>query len=481
MNAQQLAWIRSIVVATLVACGFFLLAVDAEEPLPPPGLPPAPGVEKTAKAGGQPYVERLLEGLSPRWQLLWDDRPLRDLRLRFHADANAARRRERPSKELRPSFGSLASGGVLPRHGSGLQDYRPELDRFDALMRMNRVSSTDFFLHGLIHYESGSFGIAARDFDQAIRLIPEPSADLLCMRGLARYGRGEIRAAWSDLDEAARRSPSSRNLNNRGAIECALGQTERGLQDISSALDLRSRDAGESRLEESLLSINRALAKSELGQLKEAQAELQSVVAKGASEPDVLAPCLLAGGLIARRLKDFPQSAAYYGILIQLKELDEFAIDGPPVPPELVKVFGEQPLPVFRVSQETLVEALVGRGLARHELNQIAPALADYSAAIRLDAQRAVAYVNRAVACLDQGDLPGAERDLQAALRLDPQDPFTWGNRGLLRIRRGEFLSGRVDLSRCLELRPELKLLVERISSRPPPKEAPRRPSPWSD
>lgn len=467
MKTRQVLRTEWLMFMAGLLCGSAGLSSQGAEPAPavPAASPPTQAAKPTAavwdvEPGAR--VERLLEELPPSRLMLWDDRVLMVLRQRLAADENVSRPRQQPSqpgsKQPRPSYGDLAPLAIKPEAaGDSLNVYRPEIARLEAVMAQDRALAADYFLHGLIHYGSGRFSVALRDFNEAIRRNPKPSDEFYGLRGLAHYGLGDYRAAWIDLNEAVKRSSNVRNLNNRGAIACALGQTERAIQDFDAALAIR-----QEAVKVGPVSINRALAMSDLGRHEQAAAELKKVI-EAPGDPDATTAANRAAGLVYRRMGDFKRSGLAYDKALVFLELDgreEFAFD-----------------------------ALIGRGLAHHELNQIAAAIDDYSKAIGLDPRRAAACVNRAVAYMDRGDLNLAERDLELALRIDPNDVYALGNRGLLKIRQGQTAAGQADLARCVELRKDLQPIIQRISGRGQPNAKPStqaqpqpfhlRPSPW--
>jgi tetratricopeptide (TPR) repeat protein len=398
---------------------------------------------------------------------MWDQRVLQDLRRRLAAEEDAARRSQQlqpRSTPWRATYGSVAPLAVPPAPAAGPHDnlsaFRREIARLEALIAGGRGSAGEYFLHGLIHYASGRWSVAVRDFDEAIRLGGNPIDQLYCLRGLAHYGLGEYRAAWDDLNEAVRRSPSIRNVNNRGVIACACGEAERALRDFDAALAIR-----QWTVKAGPVSVNRALALSDLGRHEQAAAELKSLI-ESSGDPEIVDPANRAAGLVYRRRGDFGRSGISYDIAVQAVRADEQAAHGQPGTPAIDRMPGDHSLLDEFAGEETAADALIGRGVAHHELNQIVPAIEDYGQAIRHNPRRTAAYVNRAVAYVDRGDPDLAERDLATALRLDPNDAYALGNRGLLRMRQGQAALGRADLARATALRSDLRPVIQRILGR---------------
>jgi tetratricopeptide (TPR) repeat protein len=82
-------------------------------------------------------------------------------------------------------------------------------------------------------------------------------------------------------------------------------------------------------------------------------------------------------------------------------------------------------------------------------------AVADYSAAIELDAQYAKAYNNRGNAYATLGDLEQALADYDRALELDDSLDLTYFNRGVIYYKLGNYEAAIADLEMYLQLVPE--------------------------
>ena len=115
-------------------------------------------------------------------------------------------------------------------------------------------------------------------------------------------------------------------------------------------------------------------------------------------------------------------------------------------------------------SDSTSVLALWQRAVCQSKQNQFktsqgtpaelltASVLSDLSAALRLDAENAYLYYNRATVYAQRSDYRHAIDDYSHALTLDPRLAEAWYNRGLCRIFDGDKQAGVSDLSRAGEL-----------------------------
>lgn len=413
-----------------------------------------PGSSSAATSLPSEYRPRLLEGHVPPWQLLWDDRPLYGLRLRAKHEGPG-----RHGTGVRSAYGGVAPLAVVPRHGDGqMGPYIGEAHRLERLIEAGQASADDYFLHGLIHYETRLFSIALRDFDMAVRMSAQPADRFYAMRGLTHYRLGDFRGAADDLGEAARLSPDARNLNNCGMLAALAGQKDAALAKFRATLEVQ-----QSVVKLEPIHVNLALTLSVFGNHEEAIAELKKA---SFDDPEWRAVCLETAGLIYFRAGKPAEALSSYDRLIAMKQAED----------------AEYPLPTAMY-----FNGLIGHGMACHESGKHDAAIEDYSKAILLDPKATAAFVDRAVAYLDQGRLDLAQTDLEAALKLNPEEAFALGNRAVLRLRQGQAEEAQADFDHCLKLRADLRPVLQALmdnekkqKAAPQPPVEHLRPSPFS-
>ena len=98
--------------------------------------------------------------------------------------------------------------------------------------------------------------------------------------------------------------------------------------------------------------------------------------------------------------------------------------------------------------------AFAGRGQDRLFKGDLDGAVADYSEAIRLKADYPTAYVSRGYAYLVKGDMDRAIADFSEALRLEPNNVIALNNRGLARKRKGELDLAIEDYTAAVHVNP---------------------------
>jgi tetratricopeptide (TPR) repeat protein len=102
--------------------------------------------------------------------------------------------------------------------------------------------------------------------------------------------------------------------------------------------------------------------------------------------------------------------------------------------------------------------AYTSRGAARHRQSDLDGAIQDYDQAIRLDPQLAAAYSNRGLAHYEQGDFDSAIADYSEAIRLDPQLATAYTSRGLARYEQDDFDGAIQDYDQAIRLDPQSAL-----------------------
>ncbi len=102
------------------------------------------------------------------------------------------------------------------------------------------------------------------------------------------------------------------------------------------------------------------------------------------------------------------------------------------------------------------VGALIRDGIAHLKQGATRAAIADDTAALRIDPRSAVAYDQRGLAKFYAGDARGALADYNHALALDRRNAYTYLRRGLARGRLGDLPGMAADESQALRLLPSL-------------------------
>ncbi len=96
------------------------------------------------------------------------------------------------------------------------------------------------------------------------------------------------------------------------------------------------------------------------------------------------------------------------------------------------------------------------RGLAKSNLGDKAGAIADYTQAITINPQYALAYYNRGLAKYESEDKTGAIADYTQAITINPQDANTYYNRGFAKDELGDKAGAIADYTQAITINPQL-------------------------
>ena len=108
----------------------------------------------------------------------------------------------------------------------------------------------------------------------------------------------------------------------------------------------------------------------------------------------------------------------------------------------------------IKLNQE-YAKAYSNRGIANHKLGDYNSAIADFDRAIELNPQDAFAYYNRGNAKCDLGDYDNAIADYDRAIELNPQDATVYHNRGIAKGQLDDHKGAIADYDRAIKLNPQ--------------------------
>jgi tetratricopeptide (TPR) repeat protein len=110
---------------------------------------------------------------------------------------------------------------------------------------------------------------------------------------------------------------------------------------------------------------------------------------------------------------------------------------------------------IFAYSDDNEAGKYLMSGDIKLNSGDYAGAVSDYTAAIALDPNYAIAYNKRGLARYGLGDYGGAVADYNKALALDPNHVSSYNNRGNARFKLGDKTGAMQDYTRAIELDPE--------------------------
>jgi protein O-mannosyl-transferase len=99
--------------------------------------------------------------------------------------------------------------------------------------------------------------------------------------------------------------------------------------------------------------------------------------------------------------------------------------------------------------------AYINRALARYDQGDLAQAMSDYNKAIETDPNYPDAYYNRGLEYYRQGELPQAFSDFNKVIEIDPGFADAYNNRGLVYFYQGSFSKAISDYSKAIAINPD--------------------------
>jgi len=175
-----------------------------------------------------------------------------------------------------------------PNIEQSLQQARTLLDRSDAigahkitteLLKTNPNLADAYFVRSRAFYQERMYTQALDDLNKFVGLKPSDASGYY-LRGLVRIDAGRSDEAMADASEIQRLAPTdTRSYNLRGWAHFSAGRNAQADDEYTAAIKIKASD---------LLYVNRALARIELGQFSEAEADLKEAYALNARSARVL-------------------------------------------------------------------------------------------------------------------------------------------------------------------------------------------------
>jgi tetratricopeptide (TPR) repeat protein len=185
--------------------------------------------------------------------------------------------------------GASGAPTSAPSVEQSLQQARTMVERGDAvgahritteLLKTNPNLADAYLLRGRAYYIERLFTQAIDDLTKYVGMKPSDASGYY-FRGFARAELGRFEEAVADANEIQRLAPSDiRSYNLRGWTHYIAGRNAQADEEYSAGIKMRAND---------LLFVNRALARIELGQYGEAEADLKEAYALNARSARILA------------------------------------------------------------------------------------------------------------------------------------------------------------------------------------------------
>lgn len=263
---------------------------------------------------------------------------------------------------------------------------------------------------------SGRYDLAIRDLDQAIQMVPEPSAITYNLRGQTYGMKGDYDRAIQDFTQAIRYAPTfAAAYYNRGQTYAAKGGYDLAIADFAEAIRLNPKYAlaYEKRGEANYAKKNYSRALADYGEAIRIRPNY--------------ADAYKARGTVYAQQGDYDRALSDYSHAIMLA----------PTSPD------------FYLSRAMLIaEHADTRGV-----------IADLDEAIRLDPQRPEFYLFRGAAWMGLNN-NRAQQDLDSAIKLDPSNlggcgATAWRLKGRIKYLRGDLAAATQYYDEAVRLDPK--------------------------
>lgn len=289
---------------------------------------------------------------------------------------------------------------------------------FDTLVDAQRSDPTAAFFRGVARYRLGELDGAIEDFQGVLKRRSDISEVHLRL-GDAFYAKGDYDSALASYNQAlSAPSPSVTAIRALGNALYAKKRYEAADEAYTEALRA---NAGDGRA-----ALHRAWTRERLGRTDEAKQDYdRAVEILGGVDPEVS----VARGDLNRRLGEFQAAIADYQRAAEIDPSNRAALKGAAAAlladgrPAAAKRILDQLIEQLGAEPAVGASALRLRGEALLRLGQPQPAEADYTLALRLEPDVAVAHYNRALARARIEDVAGALDDMRRAAALAPGDP----------------------------------------------------------
>jgi tetratricopeptide (TPR) repeat protein len=325
-------------------------------------------------------------------------------------------------------------------------DYNNAIKDFDEAIRLIPNLAGAFYGRGNAWSAKNEYDRAIRDYDEAIRLDPNDALNY-SKRGFAWLAKGDHSNAISDYNEAIRRDPTNAGyFHLRGFLWAAKKEYAKAMQDVNEAIRLDPNAANAYDLRGNIWSdkkdyqnaindydaairlnqkqesayYNRGNAWSAQGNLNKAIGDYDEVIRINPS----FYPAYMSRGIAWYRKNDYDKSIRDFSEAIRLDHpelADAYRFRGDAWLKKrdydsAIKDYGEAI--GFKANNASLH---LQRGYAWSLKKDYTKAIRDYDEAIRLDPNNALAYSSRGSAWYNLRNFPMAKLDFDEASRLDPK------------------------------------------------------------
>jgi len=316
-------------------------------------------------------------------------------------------------------------------------DYGVAIGLYNAAIKINPNNVHYYACRGDAYFKIGSWDAVIADFNEAIRLNPN-NANYYACRGHAHLEKGSWDAAMADYSEAIRLNPHDVGVySSRGSAHFKKGAWDAAIADYKEVIKLNP---------------GIALAYEDLGQayLQKA-ASMKSVPSYSHTVNTSHLSDTVRNTSLKRKhdesAEDYCNRVASYLFKCSLHDMNDRL--------EIANLIADFTEAIKLNANDALAYAC--RGSAHFKQKSWDDAIKDYSEAIRLNLNFVVIFYHRAHAYYFKKNWVEAIIDYGKAINLKPDSAYAYLNRGNAYFENGLWDAAIADYSKAISLDPNLK------------------------
>ena len=346
------------------------------------------------------------------------------------------------------------------------------INEFTQVIQLDHSNADAYNYRGLVYKSQGKLDLALADYNKAIKINPE-YAEAYNNRGLVYKSRGKLDLALADFNRSIEIDAKSTDTYfNRGILYHEQEKFDLALNNYNRIIEINPEDADaylnrgdiyhkQGKLNLALNNYNKvleidpedAIAYFNRGNLYYEQRKLDSALRN-----------------YNQAIKINPEFAEAYGglgfvyaeqgntevAILNFEKAKQLYI-------EQGDTEGEQTASEFLTKLKTVpnestnndAETHISRGNAHFKGGKLDLAIKEYTQAIQLDPNLALAYNNRGLIYDEQGKYDLALADYNQALEIDPNLALAYNNRGIVYYQQGKYDLALAEFNKALEINPE--------------------------
>lgn len=349
----------------------------------------------------------------------------------------------------------------------------PAIRDFTRAIELDPALPDAYLERGQAYIDIERYAEATEDFEHVLSIDPKNAGAWKSM-GDARQGAGEHQHAITDYTKAMKLSPNWADAYlDRGISRRALGRKKAALNDLNRAIEINPDFAEAYRVRSELNAVlgNKETAAADM--VRGMDMHVVDIPLSSGTEPsgemddDTIAENDASGIAPSQELRvraEALSAAKRYAEGLAVCE-EWIAADTDDADAWHLRGYCKVRLGDTQAGVEDYTRAIAlrpeyalaynNRGVARRTLQQAAAAVADFDNAIRLAPNYAMAYINRGGAYFASGDIERALADMTKGIELEPEELAGYPDRAAVYSKLGRIDDALADLHHALRIDPK--------------------------